>query len=94
VAFSGPLNLAPWLYVIPIDLAPFKQFLVHVGVCPEFTVSQYRSLLADMAEAVAGKPLAPGQLVQVLRLPPARVSVLLASWLLLPSSNNCRRSWL
>ncbi len=66
VAFSGPLNLAPWLYVIPIDLAPFKQLLVHVGVCPEFTVSQYRSLLADMAEAGGGKPLSAGQLVQVL----------------------------
>ena len=37
----GPLNLAPWLYVIPLELAPFRELLGALGVPPAFTAHQY-----------------------------------------------------
>lgn len=37
----GPINLAPWLFVIPLELAPFKDLLSALGVPPSFTARQY-----------------------------------------------------
>lgn len=37
----GPLNLSPWLYVIPLELAPFKELLAALGVPPSFTAQQF-----------------------------------------------------
>jgi hypothetical protein len=51
----GPLNLSPWLYVIPLELAPFKDLLAALAVPPSFTPSQYCQVchppLALLAEA-------------------------------------------
>lgn len=45
---QGNLDLSPWLYVIPSDLAPFRELLLQLGAAPAFSAAQYRQLLQDM----------------------------------------------
>ncbi|GLI60510.1 hypothetical protein VaNZ11_002673 [Volvox africanus] len=51
VAFKGSLDLSPWLYVMPAELAPFKDLLLSYGAADGFSAVQYCSVLQDMAEA-------------------------------------------
>ncbi|KAK9808692.1 hypothetical protein WJX72_002029 [[Myrmecia] bisecta] len=66
VAISGPLNLAPWLYVLPGELAPFRDLLLQLGVPHHFSPRQYVSVLHGMREAAADTPLTAAQLEQAL----------------------------
>lgn len=69
------MNLAPWLYVIPIDLAPFQGLLTRLGVAPSFTPQQYANLLAEAAARGGGEPLSGAALAQALSVVQA-----LADW--------------
>ena len=51
VALEGPLDLAPYLYVIPRELTPFQSFLLGIGVQARFTPRQYAGLLTGLKEA-------------------------------------------
>eukprot|EP00803_Ostreobium_quekettii_P010692 evm.model.scf_230.1 EVM.evm.TU.scf_230.1 scf_230:55-29919(-) len=68
VAFKGSLNLSPWLYVIPIELAPFKDVLLRLGAKESFSSDQYISVLWEIASAVGGQPLEELQLNQCISM--------------------------
>jgi sacsin len=70
------MNLAPWLYVIPIDMAPFQDLLAQLGVAAAFTPEQYANLLAEAAARGGGQPLSGAALSQVLSVVQS-----LADWL-------------
>ena len=57
----GPVNLSPWLYCIPSDLAPFHDLLAQLGVRESFGTEQYVSIMADMAAALNGERLSAEQ---------------------------------
>ncbi|KAH7404684.1 hypothetical protein KP509_15G038000 [Ceratopteris richardii] len=50
VVLSGPLHLAPYLWVVPADLAVFKELLVELGVKESLTVWDYSNLLSKIAK--------------------------------------------
>lgn len=62
----GPLNLSPWLYVVPLELQPFRSFLAALGVPPSFSAEQYVHVLSLMAEQHGNAPLPPHQLEQAI----------------------------
>ncbi|KAK9856110.1 hypothetical protein WJX84_004825 [Apatococcus fuscideae] len=68
VAFSGPLNLAPWLYVVPGELTSFKPLLAELGVQDRFSAAQYGNVLAEMAEATSKRRLSGAELQQALSI--------------------------
>ena len=53
----GPLDLAPWLYVIPAELAPFRDLLLRLRAREAFSAAQYAAVLAAMAKHAGGQPL-------------------------------------
>lgn len=48
---QGSLDLSPWLYVLPAELAPFKDLLLSYGAADGFSAVQYCNVLKDMADA-------------------------------------------
>ncbi|KAL2612990.1 hypothetical protein R1flu_024682 [Riccia fluitans] len=62
VAFSGPLHLAPYLRVIPADLAAFKELLVELGVRETLTSTEFALVLVNMAKDKGGAPIEGRQL--------------------------------
>ncbi|GAX84471.1 hypothetical protein CEUSTIGMA_g11891.t1 [Chlamydomonas eustigma] len=66
VAFKGSLDLSPWLFVIPSDLAPFKGLLEELGATPSFSAQQYVSVLNSMREAAGSTPLDDRHLPQAI----------------------------
>ena len=68
VAFSGPLNLAPWLYVVPGELTHFRLLLSQLGVHDRFNATQYTTVLAEMAEATCKRRLYGSELQQALSI--------------------------
>lgn len=69
---SGALNLAPYLYVIPRDLAPFRELFVELGVKPSFSPAQFVTFLSQLYEEWKERPLEPAQLQQALAAIQAR----------------------
>lgn len=65
---SGPLNLAPWLYVVPGELTSFKPLLAELGVRDRFSAAQYANVLAEMAEATSKRRLFGAELQQALSI--------------------------
>ena len=66
VPSSGPLNLAPRLYVVPAELAPFKDLFLRFGAHGEFSVAQFCGFLADLAATSGGESLSAQELDQAL----------------------------
>jgi sacsin len=62
VAFTGPLNLAPYLFVVPSDLSAFQELLSELGVREALAPGDYARVLARMAADTDGCPLQDGQL--------------------------------
>ncbi|KXZ55127.1 hypothetical protein GPECTOR_3g279 [Gonium pectorale] len=60
VAFKGSLDLSPWLYVMPAELAPFKDLLLSYGAADGFSAVQYCSVLQDLAAATGVIAPPPG----------------------------------
>ena len=59
----GPLNLTPWLTVIPGELNPFQALLDSLGVPGSFSGQQYSAVLAAMAHQYGSDPL-PGPVLE------------------------------
>ena len=53
----GPLSLDPWLYVVPLELAPFAPLLRRLGVVEGFSAAQYTRVLQGMAQRNGDAPL-------------------------------------
>ena len=62
----GPVNLSPWLYCIPSDLAPFHDLLAQLGVRESFSAEQYCDIMSDMAAALRGERLPAEQQEQAI----------------------------
>lgn len=62
----GPLNLSTaGVYVIPLELAPFKDLLLALGIPPSFSFNQYTGVLQSMHDSTQGpKPIDAMQLEQ------------------------------
>ncbi|KAI5066266.1 hypothetical protein GOP47_0018890 [Adiantum capillus-veneris] len=54
---TGPLHLAPYMWVIPADLAVFKELLLHLGVKESLVVQDFASVLSKMATLKSNGPL-------------------------------------
>ena len=68
----GPLDLAPWLYVTPAELAPFRDLLLRLGAREAFSAAQYAGVLAAMAKRAGGQPLDATTLAQAISIVQAR----------------------
>lgn len=73
----GPLNLSPWVYCIPAEIAPFAELLTALGVRKSFSAEQYCGILADMAAALPGRRLDADQQEQAISVLQARLSCLI-----------------
>ena len=69
---QGSLDLSPWLYVTPADLAPFKTLLLKLGATLAFSAQQLARVLAEMYGAATAQeggravPLSDRQLGQAI----------------------------
>ena len=66
--YRGPLNLAPWLVVIPGELNPFQALLEALGVPAAFDGAQYAAVLANMAAQHPDRPLPAATLEQAISI--------------------------
>jgi sacsin len=62
VAFTGPLNLAPYLHVLPADLVCFRGLLSALGVRAAFGTDDYSSVLTRLVADAGDAPLTASQL--------------------------------
>jgi len=72
VAMKGPLNLSSaGVYVIPLELAPFRDLLLALGIPASFSAEQYIGVLAAMHAELSSqkfKSLSSTQLEQALAI--------------------------
>ncbi|KAL4545625.1 hypothetical protein Ndes2526B_g00282 [Nannochloris sp. 'desiccata'] len=72
VAMKGPLNLSSaGVYVIPLELAPFRDLLLALGISASFSAKQYIGVLAAMHAELSSpnlKSLSSTQLEQALAI--------------------------
>ena len=68
ILHRGPLSLDPWLYVTPLELAPFAPLLGRLGVRESFDTSQYSSVLAALAIDAGEQPLSETALGQAISI--------------------------
>ena len=73
------MDLAPWLYVTPAELAPFRDLLLRLGAREAFSAAQYASVLTSMAKRSAGQPLDVTALAQAISIVQARDGATLIS---------------
>lgn len=66
VVLNGPLHLSPYLWVIPADLAVFRELLVELGVKESLTTVDFALLLAKIASMKSGLPLDSHELKTVI----------------------------
>ncbi len=64
----GPLDLAPWLYVTPAELAPFRDLLLRLGAREAFSAAQYAAVLSAMAQRAGRQPLDAITLAQAISI--------------------------
>ncbi|XP_021724690.1 uncharacterized protein LOC110692006 isoform X2 [Chenopodium quinoa] len=57
VVLNGPLHLAPYIRVIPIDLAVFKELFLVLGVREFLNLNDYAMILCRMATRKGEEPL-------------------------------------
>ncbi|XP_068639684.1 uncharacterized protein [Aristolochia californica] len=62
VVLNGPLHLAPYIRVIPVDLAVFSELFLELGVRENLKPSDYASILWRMAVKKGSIPLEPHEL--------------------------------
>ena len=62
VAFTGLVTLAPYLHVLPADLACFRSLLSVLGVRDAFGPDDFRTVLRRLAADVGDSPLDASQL--------------------------------
>ena len=57
VVLDGPLHLAPYIRVIPVDLAVFKNLFLELGIREFLQPADYANILARMAVRKGSSPL-------------------------------------
>lgn len=57
VVLNGPLHLAPYVRIIPVDLAVFKELFLELGVRESLSPRDFAMVLSKMAVNKAGSPL-------------------------------------
>lgn len=57
VVLNGPLHLAPYMRVIPVDLAVFKELFVELGIREFLCPNDYANILSRMAIKKGSLPL-------------------------------------
>ncbi|XP_073158695.1 uncharacterized protein [Henckelia pumila] len=57
VVLNGPLNLAPYIRVMPIDLAAFSDLFLELGIQERLRPSDYANILHRMATKKGAAPL-------------------------------------
>lgn len=57
VVLDGPLHLAPYIRVIPVDLAVFKDLFVELGIREFLQPADYANILCRMAARKGSSPL-------------------------------------
>ncbi|KAL4186156.1 hypothetical protein AMTRI_Chr09g12820 [Amborella trichopoda] len=57
VVLNGPLHLAPYIRVIPVDLAVFKELFLVLGIREALKPMDYAAILSKMAKKKADSPL-------------------------------------
>ncbi|CAH9144035.1 unnamed protein product [Cuscuta epithymum] len=62
LAFDSPLKFSPYLYVVPSELAEFRDLLVELGVRYNFEVNDYLHVLQKLQNDVKGSTLSSDQL--------------------------------
>ena len=60
--------MAPWLYVTPAELAPFRGLLLRLGAREAFSAAQFAAVLAAMAKHASGQPLDAITLAQAISI--------------------------
>ncbi|GAB4842780.1 hypothetical protein Ancab_012755 [Ancistrocladus abbreviatus] len=66
VVLSGPLHLAPYIRVIPVDLAVFRELFLELGVREFLNFTDYANILCRMATRKAGSPLTAPELTSAI----------------------------
>ncbi|KAM4120132.1 hypothetical protein ACJW30_03G110200 [Castanea mollissima] len=62
VVLDGPLHLAPYIRVIPVDLAVFRNFFLELGIRELLNPSDYANILFRMAVKKGSTPLDPPEI--------------------------------
>lgn len=62
VVISGSLHLAPYLRVVPVDLAVFKDLFLELGIRESLKPKDYAQILGRMARVKGSTPLNPKEL--------------------------------
>ncbi|KAI4356900.1 hypothetical protein L6164_000883 [Bauhinia variegata] len=57
VVLDGPLHLAPYIRVIPVDLAVFKDLFLELGIREFLRPADYANILCRMADRKGSSPL-------------------------------------
>ncbi|KAJ4961747.1 hypothetical protein NE237_021657 [Protea cynaroides] len=57
VVLNGPLHLAPYIRVIPVDLAVFRELFLELGIREVLKPTDYANILSRMAAQKADMPL-------------------------------------
>ncbi|KAF5200676.1 Sacsin, partial [Thalictrum thalictroides] len=57
VVLNGPLHLAPYIRVIPVDLAVFRSLFLELGIRDVLKPTDYASILSTMAKRKGTTPL-------------------------------------
>ena len=92
-ACRGPLDLAPWLYVTPAELAPFRDLLLRLGAREAFGAAQYAAVLSAMAKRVGGQALDPTTLAQAISIIQVCARLPAATIILAAGSAGSSRLW-
>ncbi|RDX78476.1 Sacsin, partial [Mucuna pruriens] len=62
VVLDGPLHLAPYIRVIPVDLAVFKKMFLELGIREFLQPADYANILCRMAERKGSSTLDPQEI--------------------------------
>ncbi|GLT87071.1 hypothetical protein SLE2022_051720 [Rubroshorea leprosula] len=62
LAFDSPVKFTPYLYVVPSELAEFRDLLLELGVRSSFDIWDYFHVLQRLQNDVKGLPLSADQL--------------------------------
>eukprot|EP01018_Ginkgo_biloba_P011710 Gb_03748 [translate_table: standard] len=57
VVLNGPLHLAPYVRVIPVDLAVFRELFLELGIRESLSPTDFAMVLSKMATNKTGTPL-------------------------------------
>lgn len=87
VAFSSPLNAAPYLNIVPQDLAVFRKLLAELGVRSRYTIRDFINVLREIANETQAIPVQVGTKGQPRVLTDVQIELAISIVSLLSSDN-------